>query len=86
LKNSKIIRTNLKKFKEKKFGDLTNINDEFDFEDDNDVYNYDENLDVLDDVMSIDETDENFKNKAKLKNENEDEIGSGEESDEVSLD
>jgi len=86
LKKAKIVRTNIKSFKDKRFGNLENQNEEFDFEGDSDLDNFDENGDILNDGMSIDE-DPNFKNKEKLKNEKEEEnYESGTESDEVSLD
>jgi len=86
LKKAEIVRTNIKSFKDKRFGNLENQNEEFDFEGDSDLDNFDENGDILNDGMSIDE-DPNFKNKEKLKNEKEEEnYESGTESDEVSLD
>ena len=75
----------MERFKEKRFGALTEEKDEFDFENDSDLNNYDANGDILDDAMSL-EDDNNFKNKSKLKGENEEEYLSGDESDEVSLD
>lgn len=87
LKKSQIAKTSLEKFKQKKFGDLTSTNDEFDFEEDSDlVDNFDENGDLLDDGMSVDDIDDNFKNKGKLRNEEENEEYESAEDDEVSLD
>lgn len=76
----------MEKFKQKRFGDLTSTNDEFDFEADSDLENFDENGDILDDGMSVDDIDDNFKNKSKLKNEEENEEYESGEDDEVSLD
>jgi len=87
LKKAQITKTNVEKFKQKKFGDLTTTNDDFDFENDSDLMdNFDENGDLLDDGMSVDDIDENFKNKSKLKNEEENEEYESGEDDEVSLD